>query len=143
MNAELPPDEGILVSVSVSVVVPVYNPGKHLQPCIDSLLRQSMPADRLELIFVDDGSTDDSPALLDRLAAEHDHVRVIHQANSGWAGAPRNAGIRAATGDYVQLVDQDDWLGDEALERLHAYAVANDADIVIGKMVGVGDPRGR
>ena len=138
MNAELPPDEGILVSVSVSVVVPVYNPGKHLQPCIDSLLRQTMPADRLELIFVDDGSTDDSPALLDRLAAEHDHVRVIHQANSGWAGAPRNAGIRAATGDYVQLVDQDDWLGDEALERLHAYAVANDADIVVGKMVGVG-----
>ena len=55
MNAELPPDEGILVSVSVSVVVPVYNPGKHLQPCIDSLLRQTMPADRLELIFVDDG----------------------------------------------------------------------------------------
>lgn len=138
MNAELSPDEGILVSVSVSVVVPVYNPGKHLQPCIDSLLRQTMPADRLELIFVDDGSTDDSPALLDRLAAEHDHVRVIHQPNSGWAGAPRNTGIRAATGDYVQLVDQDDWLGDEALERLHAYAVANDADIVIGKMVGVG-----
>ena len=126
------------MSVSVSVVVPVYNPGKHLQPCIDSLLRQTMPADRLELIFVDDGSTDDSPALLDRLAAEHDHVRVLHQANSGWAGAPRNAGIRVATGDYVQLVDQDDWLGDEALERLHAYAVANDADIVIGKMVGVG-----
>jgi len=126
------------VSVSVSVVVPVYNPGKHLQPCIDSLLRQTMPADRLELIFVDDGSTDDSPALLDRLAAEHDHVRVLHQPNSGWAGAPRNTGIRAATGDYVQLVDQDDWLGDEALERLHAYALANDADIVIGKMVGVG-----
>ena len=50
------------MSVSVSVVVPVYNPGKHLEPCIDSLLRQSMPADRLELIFVDDGSTDESPA---------------------------------------------------------------------------------
>ena len=62
----------------------------------------------------------------------------MHQANSGWAGKPRNTGIRVATGDYVQFVDQDDWLGDEALERLHAYAVANDADIVIGKMVGVG-----
>ena len=126
------------MSVSVSVVVPVYNPGKHLEPCIDSLLRQSMPADRLELIFVDDGSTDESPGRLDRLAAEHAHVHVVHQEASGWAGKPRNTGLQVATGDYVQFVDQDDWLGDEALERLHAYAVANDADVVLGKMVGVG-----
>ena len=126
------------MSVSVSVVVPVYNPGKHLEPCIDSLLRQTMPADRLELIFVDDGSTDESPERLDRLAAEHAHVRVMHQEASGWAGKPRNTGMQVATGDYVQFVDQDDWLGDEALERLHAYAVANDADVVLGKMVGVG-----
>ena len=63
---------------------------------------------------------------------------MIHQENSGWAGKPRNAGMQVATGDYVQFVDQDDWLGDEALERLHAYAVANDADVVLGKMVGVG-----
>ncbi len=126
------------MSVSVSVVVPVYNPGKHLEPCIDSLLRQSMPADRLELIFVDDGSTDESPRRLDRLAAEHPHVHVIHQEASGWAGKPRNTGMQVATGEYVQFVDQDDWLGDEALERMHAYAVANDADVVLGKMVGVG-----
>ena len=126
------------MSVCVSVVVPVYNPGEHIEPCIASLLRQTMPADRLELIFVDDGSTDETPARLDRLAAEHPHVRVIHEENSGWAGKPRNTGVRVASGDYVQFVDQDDWLGDEALERLHRFAVANDSDIVVGKMVGVG-----
>jgi glycosyltransferase involved in cell wall biosynthesis len=126
------------VSVCVSVVVPVYNPGEHIEPCIRSLLRQTMPTDRLELIFVDDGSTDQTPARLDRLAAEHPHVRVIHEENSGWAGKPRNTGVRVASGDYIQFVDQDDWLGDEALQRLHRFAVANDSDIVVGKMVGVG-----
>jgi poly(ribitol-phosphate) beta-N-acetylglucosaminyltransferase len=124
--------------VKVSVVVPVYNPGRDIDDCIRSLLDQSLPAGEYEAIFVDDGSTDETPERLDELAAEHEHVRVEHIPNSGWPGRPRNVGIELARGEYVYFVDNDDWIGREALERMHAMARADDADIVIGKVVGHG-----
>ena len=124
--------------IKVSVVVPVYNPGNDIDDCIRSLLDQSLSTDEYEVFFVDDGSTDDTPARLDKLAAEHDHVNVIHIANSGWPGRPRNLGIDAAKGEYVYFVDNDDYLGHEALERLYAMAVADDADVVVGKVVSNG-----
>ena len=65
-------------------------------------------------------------------------MRVEHIPNSGWPGRPRNVGIELARGEYVYFVDNDDWLGDEALERMHAMAARDDADIVIGKVVGHG-----
>ena len=120
--------------VKVTVVVPVWNPGRYLDPCIDSLLGQSLPPEEFEVVFVDDGSTDDAPGRLDALAAEHPTFRVIHIPNSGWPGRPRNVGVEAARGEYVQFVDQDDHLAPEALERLHAMATRNDADIVIGRV---------
>ncbi|MFE9441858.1 glycosyltransferase family 2 protein [Streptomyces sp. NPDC006602] len=124
--------------VKVSVIVPVYNPGNYIEDCIASLLRQSLPPDEYEVLFVDDGSTDGTPARLDEVAAADPRVTVVHQENSGWSGKPRNVGIDAAEGDYVMFVDNDDYLGDEALERMHDYGVANDADVVIGKMAGKG-----
>ncbi|QIQ04856.1 glycosyltransferase family 2 protein [Streptomyces liangshanensis] len=128
------------MSVKVSVVIPVYNPGPYIEDCISSLLRQSLPDDAYEAIFVNDGSTDETPARLDRLAAEHPHMHVIHQEPSGWSGKPRNVGIAAAQGEFVMFVDNDDWLGDEALERMYEYGVANDADVIVGKMAGKGRP---
>ncbi|NUP62627.1 MAG: glycosyltransferase, partial [Nonomuraea sp.] len=126
--------------IKVSVVIPVYNPGTYIEDCIASLLRQSLPADEYEAIFVDDGSTDETPERLDRLAAEHPHMHVVHQEGSGWSGKPRNVGIAAAKGEYIQFVDNDDWLGDEALERMYNYAVKHNADVVVGKMAGKGRP---
>ena len=122
--------------VKVSVVVPVYNPGRYIDRCIASVLDQSLPAGEYEAIFVDDGSTDGTPARLDALAAAHPNISVIHQENSGWPGKPRNVGIDAARGEYVFFLDHDDALGPEALERLYATAVRNGSDIVIGKMAG-------
>lgn len=122
--------------MKVSVIVPVYNTGDDLTPCVDSLLAQTM--DDFEVIFADDGSDDGTERRLDEVAAADDRVRVLHLPPSGGPGGPRNAGIEAALGDYVYFLDDDDWLGPEALERMHAMAVRNDADIVIGRMVGHG-----
>jgi len=126
--------------VKVSVIVPVYNPGPYIEDCVASLLRQSLPADEYEVIFVDDGSTDETPARLDQLAAEEPRIQVIHQENSGWSGKPRNVGIEASQGEFVMFVDNDDYLGDEALERMYDYGVANGADVIVGKMAGKGRP---
>ncbi|MFL5679030.1 MAG: glycosyltransferase family 2 protein [Chloroflexota bacterium] len=124
--------------VKVTVVVPVYNPGEYLERCVASILGQTLPPDQYEAIFVDDGSTDESPARLDELASQHPNIRVIHQENSGWPGKPRNVGIDAARGEYLFFQDNDDELAPEALERLYDFAKQNDSDLVIGKMAGHG-----
>ncbi len=130
--------------MKVSAIVPVFNPGRNIDDCIESLVGQTLPRDEYEVIFVDDGSTDETPARLDALAAEHDNVRVEHIPNSGWPGRPRNVGIDMAQGEFVYFVDNDDWIERDALERLHDAAIANDADVVVGKVVGHGKyvPRG-
>lgn len=128
------------MTIRVSVIIPVYNPGPYIEDCIASLLRQSLPDDAYEAIFVDDGSTDGTAERLDRVADEHPLIHVVHQENSGWSGKPRNVGIDAARGEFVMFVDNDDWLGDEALERMYDYGVKNAADVVVGKMAGKGRP---
>ncbi|MGK5742738.1 glycosyltransferase family 2 protein [Micromonospora sp. URMC 103] len=124
--------------VKVSVVVPAYNCGPRIGRLVDSLLSQSLPPAQFEAVFVDDGSTDDTPARLDALAAAHPHLRVVHIENSGWPSRPRNVGVAQARGEYVMFVDDDDWLGDEALERLYDTASTHGADVVIGRMAGHG-----
>lgn len=117
----------------VTVVIPAHNPGRYIEPCIRSLLRQSLGRDRFEVVFVDDGSTDATGERLDRLAREQPHVRVIHIPASGGPGRPRNIGLAAALGEYVQFLDADDELAPEALQRLLRMARTNNSDIVLGK----------
>src|SRR4051794_6835831 len=122
---------------AVSVIVPVWNVEPYLAQCLDSVVAQSIGLDRIELIAVDDGSTDGSAGLLDEYAARHPQLRVIHQPNSGGPGKPRNAGLDVATGRYVFFLDADDYLGPEALERLVAMADRNRSDVVLAKLVGI------
>lgn len=91
----------------LSVIIPVYNVERYLDICVSSVLNQQYR--RLEIILVDDGSTDASPALCDHYAALDSRIRVIHQPNAG-VSAARNEGMAAATGDYLTFVDSDDWL---------------------------------
>ncbi|MFF3498090.1 glycosyltransferase family 2 protein [Streptomyces sp. NPDC003247] len=121
----------------VSVIVAVYNTMPYLTECLNSLLGQSIGRDRLEVVAVDDGSTDDSGRELDRFAALYpDTVKVIHQPNSGGPAAPSNRALEVATGRYVYFIGSDDYLGEEALERMVKCADRNESDVVIGKMVG-------
>jgi hypothetical protein len=122
----------------VTVVVAVYNTMPYLTKCMDSLMRQSIGLGRMEVVAVDDGSTDESGPELDRYAETYpDTVKVIHQSNSGGPAAPSNRALDVATGRYVFFLGADDYLGDEALERLVNAADNWGSDIVLGKMVGV------
>ncbi|MFH9823193.1 glycosyltransferase family 2 protein [Streptomyces bobili] len=121
----------------VTVVVAVYNTMPYLTECLNSLVGQSIGRDRLEVVAVDDGSTDDSGRELDRFAAQYpDTVKVLHQPNSGGPAAPSNRALEVATGRYVYFIGSDDYLGEEALERMVKCADDNDSDVVVGKMVG-------
>ncbi|MCF6524449.1 glycosyltransferase family 2 protein [Streptomyces sp. JJ36] len=123
----------------VTVVVGAYNAMPYLTRCITSVTAQSLGADRVEIVAVDDGSTDATGPELERLAdAYPGSMTVIHQENSGGPAAPRNAGLDRARGRYVFFLDADDHLGDEALERMVAAGDDNASDVVLGRMVGVG-----
>ncbi len=121
--------------VKVSVVVATYNSPPELAGLVKSLDDQTLPADEYELIFVDDGSSDDTHARLTAFAAERSNLQVHRIPNSGWPGRPRNVGSRAATGEFLFYADHDDYLFPEALERMYAFAVENDLDVVHPKEV--------
>ncbi len=126
-----------MTSPDVTVVVAVYNTMPYLTECLNSLVGQSIGLDRLEIVAVDDGSTDDSAAELDRFAKKYPNtVKVIHQANSGGPAAPSNRALEVATGRFVYFIGSDDYLGKEALARMVKYADRHESDVVIGKMVG-------
>ncbi|MFJ8868612.1 glycosyltransferase family 2 protein [Streptomyces sp. NPDC102473] len=121
----------------VTVVVAVYNTMPYLTDCLNSLVGQSIGLDRLEVVAVDDGSTDGSSAELDRFAERYPGTfKVIHQANSGGPAAPSNRALEVATGRFVYFIGSDDHLGEEALARMVDYADEHGSDVVIGKMVG-------
>lgn len=100
----------------VTVIVPVYNAGKNIDRTMQSLFQQTIAPELVEIILIDDGSTDGSPVICDRYAAEHENVRVIHQENKG-VSAARNAGIRAARGKYLLYLDSDDTLSPETIKN--------------------------
>jgi len=119
----------------VSVIVPIYNTARWLPATLTSLRRQQL-GDHLEVILVDDGSTDESGQLARAYAQRSAGARYVHQANAG-LGAARNHGLRLATGRYVGFLDSDDLYPRGALDHLLAAAGRHDAKIVIGDMHGL------
>ncbi len=100
----------------ISVIVPVYNVENYLRECLDSLLAQTYPS--LEIILVDDGSTDRSGQICEEYAKNHENMRVIHKQNQG-LGMARNTGLEHISGEYVAFVDSDDYLDADCLEQLY------------------------
>lgn len=99
----------------ISIIVPVYNIEKYLEECVDSILRQKI--DDIEIILVDDGSTDMSGEICDKYSERNQNVYVVHKKNGGLSDA-RNTGMHKALGEYILFVDGDDYIGDHALACL-------------------------
>ncbi len=111
----------------ISVIVPIYNVEVYLPECLDSICGQSHRT--LQIILVDDGSTDNSGEICDQYAARDPRIRVIHKPNSGAASA-KNVGLAAVRGDYVAFVDSDDYVEPHWLERAVEVMQSMDADVV-------------
>lgn len=117
-----------MISPRVSVIVPVHNAEKYLGECLDSILRQTEKS--IEVICVDDGSTDGSPSILSDFAARDDRVRLLRQACSG-AGAARNAGLAVARGTYLSFLDSDDFFEPQMLEAAANRMEELEADVIV------------
>ena len=112
----------------ISVIVPVYNVEKYLNRCIDSILNQTFK--QIEIILVDDGSTDNSPIICDEYCDRYENIKVIHKKNNRVAAA-RNDGVKIATGKYIALVDSDDWIEPNMLEEMYNKAEEFHTDITM------------
>jgi len=124
--------------IKVTVAIPVYNSGKHLQATLESLMHQTMNAEAIEIICVNDCSTDNSKEVIEAYAQKMPNVKLINLAkNTGGAMEPRNVAIGMARGEYIHFLDSDDFLGEEALERLYNAAEKHGSDVVFGRHVRV------
>lgn len=112
----------------VTVVIPIYNVEKYLDRCIESVVKQTY--DNIEIILVDDGSTDNCPAMCDDWARKDSRIKVIHKVNAG-LGMARNTGIDNANGDYIFFFDSDDYVDCTIVEKCLSSALDNDPDVVI------------
>lgn len=115
---------------AISVIVPVYNMEKYVEQALDSLLSQTLR--NLEIVVVNDGSSDGSADIVERYARKDDRIIVLHQKNAGLSGA-RNAGLTMASGRYVAFLDPDDWAEPEMYETLYDAAAADDCDYAFGR----------
>lgn len=110
----------------ITIVVPIYNVEKYLERCVDSIIKQSY--ENLEIILVDDGSTDDSGIMCDEYRRKDSRISVIHKENGGLSDA-RNVGLERANGKYIAFIDSDDYIDREFVRTLYKLCIDNNANI--------------
>lgn len=116
--------------ILVSIVVPIYNFEEYIEECVTSIQNQTHK--NIEIILVDDGSTDSSGAIIDKLAHLDDRIKVLHNTNAG-VSAARNSGMKQVTGQFISFVDADDWLSPHFIDFFLREAVKNDAEFILSK----------
>lgn len=121
----------ITCTEKISVIIPVYNVAEYLSKCIETVINQSYA--NLEIILVDDGSSDGSAELCDEYMQRDSRIKVIHKENGG-STSSRNAGLKIATGKYVGFVDSDDWIEENMFELLYSAISSCNADIAVARI---------
>lgn len=109
----------------ISIIVPVYNTEKYLMKCVGSIMNQTY--NNIEIILVDDGSSDSSPELCDELTNKDNRIRVLHKSNEG-LGYARNSGMEIMNGDFCTFIDSDDWVSKDLIENLYNSLISNGVD---------------
>ena len=117
---------------AISVIVPIYNVEPYLSQCLDSIISQTL-AD-IEIICVNDGSTDNSLQILQKYAAQDNRIKIINQPNQGLSAA-RNSGIDVATGEFIGFVDSDDYIAPDFYETLYTVAKKYKANIAASNII--------
>lgn len=117
---------------NISMIIPVYNAEQYLKKCVDSVRAQTYG--NLEIMLVDDGSTDSSGELCDTYAEKDERIRVVHKENGGLVSAWK-AGVKECSGEYVSFLDSDDWINPEMLSEMSAYLTGNDREMVISDYI--------
>ncbi|MEZ9630706.1 glycosyltransferase family 2 protein [Vibrio breoganii] len=117
-------------TLEISIIIPLYNSQEFVKQCMDSILQQSFDKSKIEVIVIDDGSTDDSYSIVKKYEGDLDLI-IMKQQNAG-ASAARNAGLRKAKGKFIFFVDSDDIVPENALSDLHSVIVKNKSDVAIG-----------
>lgn len=112
----------------VSVIIPIYNVEKYLSECVESVINQTLK--EIEIILIDDGSTDTSPSICDKYQKKDSRIKVIHKSNGGLSNA-RNTGLKLAQGEYISFVDADDWIASEMLSKMYLKAKQEHSDVTI------------
>ena len=113
----------------VSIIIPIYNSEKYINKCVDAILCQTFK--KIEIILINDGSTDKSLEIIESYAKKYDFIKVIDQKNCG-VSATRNKGLEVATGNYVMFIDNDDWIETDYVETFYNTITTTNSDIVIG-----------
>lgn len=121
--------------IKLSIIVPVYNVTEYLERCLNSLINQTL--NEIEIICVNDGSTDNSLCILEKFAELDKRIKIINQKNKGLSGA-RNTGIKLVQGEYFGFLDSDDWVDLDYFEKLYKRAKNCDADISLGDFIRKG-----
>ena len=128
-------------TVKISVIVPVYNAEKYLRQCLDSIIQQSLRD--IEIIVIENGSTDGSPAICEEYAQQDKRIKLICEKQNIGLGKANNKGLAAATGEYISFVESDDWLEPDAYKQLYVRTQYNNYDIVKGFYNSVWDDDNR
>lgn len=121
---------------AISVVIPTYNSVALLAEALQSVFEQTLDQEEIEIIVIDDGSTDSTWEYLEEVGQEHPNVLRLYQSNAGRPSVGRNRGIEVANGDFIFFLDSDDWFGLQALERLLVAAREADSDVILGRQRG-------
>lgn len=124
------------MSYKISIIIPIFNVEKYLYAALDSIVAQTFDLNNLEVLMIDDCSTDNSGTIIDEYSEKYENFIAIHlDNNSGTAGKPRNVGLDNARGDYIMFLDSDDELMEDVCEVLYSKLIETNADIVTGNAI--------